>query len=59
LLNVDDALGLLPQVDCVLLVVGDGMSTRAEIEDCTRLIPEAKLLGVVLNKADVPITAYY
>lgn len=59
LLNVDDALGILPQVDCVLLVVGDGMSTRAEIEDCMRLIPPPKLLGVVLNKADVPITAYY
>lgn len=59
LLNVDDAFGILPQIDCVLLVVGDGMSTRAEIEDCIRLIPEAKLLGVVLNKADVPVTAYY
>ncbi len=59
LLNVDDAFGILPQIDCVLLVVGDGMSSRAEIEDCARLIPEAKLLGVVLNKADVPITAYY
>jgi hypothetical protein len=47
-------------MDCVLLVVGEGMSQSAEIEECMRLIPQDKLLGVVLNKAEeVQQRAYY
>jgi Mrp family chromosome partitioning ATPase len=60
LLNTDDAIAVLPQMDCVLLVVGEGMSQSAEIEECMRLIPQDKLLGVVLNKAEeVQQRAYY
>ena len=59
LLNADDAMVLLPQVDCVLMVVGNGMSTADEIEECMRLLPNSNLVGVVLNKAEVEPAAYY
>ena len=50
LLNVADALAFLPQVDCVLLVVESGRTSSSDILQATRLIPEEKLLGFVLNK---------
>lgn len=59
LLVTDDAIALLPQIDCVLMVVANGMSTKREIEDSLRLLPEANLIGTVLNKADVEPKAYY
>ena len=52
MLKVDDAIGILPQIDCVLMVVGNGMSTQTEVEDCMRNLSSANLLGVVLNKAE-------
>jgi Mrp family chromosome partitioning ATPase len=59
LLVADDALALLPQVDCVLMVVANGMSTKSEIEDSLRLLPAANIIGTILNKADVELQAYY
>lgn len=59
LLVTDDAIALLPQIDCVLMVVANGMSTKREIEDSLRLLPAAKLIGTILNKADVEPKAYY
>lgn len=58
-LNSDDAMVLLPQVDCVLLVIANGMSTQSEIEETLHHLPKANLLGVVLNKAEVESKAYY
>jgi len=59
LLNTDDAIAVLPQIDCVLLVVGEGMSSKTEITECLRHLPAANLLGVVLNKAEVEAKGYY
>lgn len=59
ILNSDDAMVLLPQVDCFLLVVANGMSTKAEIEEAMHYLPQEKLLGVVFNKADVETRDYY
>lgn len=59
LLNVDDAMILLPQVDCVLLVVANGVSTQAEIEDALHLIPQDRFLGTVFNKAEDETRRYY
>lgn len=59
LLVTDDAIALLPQIDCVLMVVANGMSTKREIEDSLRLLPAAKLIGTILNKADVDPKTYY
>lgn len=59
-LVTDDAIVLLPQMDCVLMVVADGMSTKREIEDSLRHMPSAKLVGTILNKAEIePMTYYY
>ena len=48
----DDVMAVLPNIDCVLMVVGNGNSTRREIEESMRHIPADRLLGVVLNKAE-------
>jgi len=47
----DDALGFLPHVDCVMLVVAAEANTISEIDICERdLTEQTNLLGVVLNK---------
>ena len=58
-LNSDDAMVLLPQVDCILLVIANGMSTQSEIEETLHHLPKDNLLGVVLNKAEVESKTYY
>lgn len=52
LLATDDAIAFLPNVDCVLLVVGNGMCSKSEIEESMRLLNPKKMLGTVLNKSD-------
>lgn len=59
ILNADDAIAVLPKIDCVLMVVGNGMSTEQEIEDSLRHLPEANLIGTVLNKAEADTRSYY
>ncbi|CAN4272144.1 Mrp ATPases involved in chromosome partitioning [Methylophilaceae bacterium] len=58
-LNSDDAMVLLPQVDCILLVIGNGMSTQSEIEETLHHLPKENLLGVVFNKAEIESKNYY
>lgn len=53
LLVTDDAISVLPRMDCVLMVVGNGMVTKGEIDDSLRLLHGRSLLGVVLNRGDV------
>jgi protein-tyrosine kinase len=59
LLYTDDAITLINQVDCVLMVVGNGMSTKSEIEQSLHYLRSANLLGVVLNMAEIPQSNYY
>jgi len=58
-LVTDDAIALIPKIDCVLIVVANGMSSKREIEDCMRLIPAANLIGTVFNKAEIEPANYY
>jgi protein-tyrosine kinase len=51
LLHSDDAIAVLPQIDCILMVVANGMSTKREIEDSLRHLSTANLIGTVFNKA--------
>jgi protein-tyrosine kinase len=51
LLNADDAIAVLPQIDCVLMVVANGMSSERDIEDALRRLTATNLLGTVFNKA--------
>ena len=52
LLNVDDAIAVLPNIDCVLMVVGNGMVTKYDMEESLRHLQATHLLGVILNKAE-------
>jgi protein-tyrosine kinase len=59
-LVADDVMTVLPRIDCVLMVVGSGMSTKNEIEEALRRLSKANVLGVILNKDDSPTqNAYY
>jgi protein-tyrosine kinase len=58
-LAVDDALAVLPQVDCVLLVVGSGTSSEKEIEEAQRRLSKVPLIGVVLNKDPSALSSVY
>lgn len=61
LLGCDDAQAFLPHVDAVLLVIGGGMTTAQDINDCERLLEGGPhYLGVILNRAeDVDSDDYY
>ena len=59
LLATDDAITLIRQVDCVLVVVGNGMSSQMEIEQSLRHLPSVNVLGYVLNKSEIPQCNYY
>ncbi|MBI4938968.1 MAG: CpsD/CapB family tyrosine-protein kinase [Nitrosomonadales bacterium] len=51
LLHSDDAIAVIPQIDCILMVIANGMSTKREIDDAIRHLSKANLLGTVFNKA--------
>ncbi len=51
LLHSDDAIAICPKIDCILMVVASGMSTKREIEDSLRHLSKANLIGTVFNKA--------
>ncbi len=57
-LNADDALAIMPSLDCVLIVIGSGMSSRLEIEEMLRRLPSSNVIGTVFNKAKVSVEAY-
>ena len=59
LLASGDALGFLPQFDCVLLVVQNGGNTAAELGETRRLLAKTNLLGWILNKADAGLGSSY
>ena len=58
-LTADDAIAILPKIDCALLVVGNGMSSQSDIEETMHLLAGINLLGVVLNKTEVEQRTYY
>ena len=53
LLGSDDAMIMLKQVDCVLVVVGNGMVSKTDLEESMRYVDQDKLLGTILNKAKI------
>lgn len=52
MLTTDDALAFLPQVDCVLMVVASGQSTKSEVREMVSLLQNTHIVGTVLNKGD-------
>lgn len=52
MLSSDDAMGILPYVDCGLIIIADGASNYKEVDRCDRQFSEAtNLIGHVLNKS--------
>jgi len=54
LLMGHDAISILPQVDCVLLVAAVGVSTIEEIEECNKYLQATEVVRFVLNKVSEP-----
>lgn len=46
----DEAIASLPFVDCVLVVAAAGETTVEELEELERMVGDANLIGVILNK---------
>lgn len=59
LLYADDAISILPAIDCVLLVVGNGMVAKSELDEGMRYLHACNVLGTVLNKADTQLRDGY
>jgi protein-tyrosine kinase len=60
LLLSDDVLKFHPNVDCVLLVVSEGVTTRGVLERARETLQDMNLLGVVLNRSsEREDSAYY
>jgi protein-tyrosine kinase len=55
----DDVMTILPRIDCVLMVVGSGVSTQKEVEEAMNRLSKANFLGVVLNKDESPTQNVY
>lgn len=47
----DDVLAFLPQVDAILLVVGEGTTNKSQLLATRQVIGDAPVVGVVLNRA--------
>lgn len=59
-LAADDVLAFAPQVDGLLLVVGEGTTGREALKSAKEVLAEMNLLGVVLNRsAERNDSAYY
>jgi protein-tyrosine kinase len=58
LLSTDDALSFLPLVDCVLLVVQEGKTKAAAVEQSLGLIDPDRLLGSVINNSRQVLPRY-
>ena len=60
LLLSDDVLTFAPQVDGLLLVVSEGLTTRSSIERAKEILSEMNLISVVLNRStERDDSAYY
>lgn len=59
MLSTDDAIAVLPRLDCLLLVAAVGTTTTAEMEECNRHLRSADVVRIVLNKVPELNTQYY
>ena len=58
LLDVADALAFAPLVDCIILVVGAGVTSKQNLKEALALLPQDKVAGFVLNRYQGPNKAY-
>mgnify|MGYP001544554504 FL=1 len=51
ILNSDDALAFSPYTDAFLLVLEEGKTKKAELENSLRLLSDVEVIGTVINKS--------
>jgi len=59
LLEADDFLAFSDRVDCALLVVSEGQTTRHDMRTAAERLKGRDLLGIVLNKSRGDVPKYY
>jgi protein-tyrosine kinase len=59
ILSSDDFISILPQVDCVLLVIAVGTTKLSDIEESKKHLQSAEIVRVVVNKAPESNAPYY
>lgn len=53
ILSCDDVMGFLPQLDCMILVIGGGLTKPSEVTECENLLKDqCPILGMILNRAE-------
>lgn len=58
MLTGHDVISILPQVDCILFVVGMGVSKISEVQECTKYLEGTDVVRIVLNKVPESKSAY-
>lgn len=58
ILGVADALAFAPLVDCIIVVVGVGVTNRLNLKEALEMLPQDKVAGFVLNRFNGPNRLY-
>jgi non-specific protein-tyrosine kinase len=58
ILGVADVLAFTPLVDCILVVVGEGIATNQDLKKALEMLPQEKIAGFVLNRFKGPNKLY-
>jgi protein-tyrosine kinase len=58
ILGVADTLAFAPLVDCIIIVVGAGVTNRQNLKEAIELLPQEKIAGFVLNRFKGPNRLY-
>jgi protein-tyrosine kinase len=58
-LITDDVLAFLPQADCCILAVAEGISTISDVDSSEKLLTGTNYLGCILTKSSERMPSYY
>ncbi|MBS93281.1 MAG: exopolysaccharide biosynthesis protein [Chromatiales bacterium] len=58
-LTIDDALALAPNVDCMLIVMEYGSTSKEELREAIELLEGIPIIGTVLNKSEKKVGSVY
>lgn len=59
ILSGDEALAIIPNSDCVLMVASAGVTKETELKECSTYLKSTPLARVVFNRAAGALPAYY
>jgi Mrp family chromosome partitioning ATPase len=59
LLPTDDALAVIPRIDCILLIVAENVTRKTDVSEALSLLAGSNLLGVVHNLSRISFMPYY